>query len=137
MTAHTRGPWSVCGAIDDPCPCGLVWDSSDEIAVAEVFGPVVLKMDNPPCDVAVSRDEQIANARLIAAAPCLLAACKAALNDRMHKDWPAVADLLITAIAKAEGPAPEPDLDEIAHQQRYPSDLAGERVAERAKGDAR
>lgn len=33
----------------------------------------------------------------------LLIACKAALNDRMYKDWPGIADLLIAAIAKAEG----------------------------------
>lgn len=44
-----------------------------------------------------------ANVRLIAAAPDLLIACKAALNDRMYKDWPGIADLLIAAIAEAEG----------------------------------
>ena len=44
-----------------------------------------------------------ANARLIAAAPDLLVAAKAALNDRMYKHWPGIADLLIAAIAKAEG----------------------------------
>jgi predicted nucleic acid-binding protein len=44
-----------------------------------------------------------ANARLIAAAPDLLASCRAALNDRQYKDWPGIADLLIAAVAKAEG----------------------------------
>ena len=44
-----------------------------------------------------------ANARLIAAAPDLLTACKMALNERMFKDWPEVATALIAAIAKAEG----------------------------------
>lgn len=32
----------------------------------------------------------------------LLAACEAALNDRMFKDWPEVATLLKNAIAKAK-----------------------------------
>ena len=45
------------------------------------------------------RDE--ANAALISAAPELLMACEAALNDRMYKEWPAVADLLKAAIKKA------------------------------------
>lgn len=44
-----------------------------------------------------------ANARLIAAAPDLLAACEAALNDRMFKDWPEVATVLKNAIKKARG----------------------------------
>ena len=33
----------------------------------------------------------------------LVSACKIALNDRMYKDWPAVADALIAAVNKAEG----------------------------------
>jgi hypothetical protein len=44
------------------------------------------------------------DARLIALAPDLLLACKMALNDRMYKDWPEIADFLITLIKKAEGP---------------------------------
>lgn len=47
--------------------------------------------------------EAVANARLIAAAPELLLAVKAALNDRRYLDWPVIAELLIAAIAKAEG----------------------------------
>jgi hypothetical protein len=50
-----------------------------------------------------SYPQDVANAHLIAAAPELLAAARAALNDRMHKEWPEVADLLIAAITKAEG----------------------------------
>ena len=46
--------------------------------------------------------ERDANARLICAAPDLLAACEAALNDRMYKDWPQVADLMKAAIKKAK-----------------------------------
>ncbi len=51
----------------------------------------------------VLETEVEANARLIAAAPELLAAAQAALNDRMYTDWPGVADLLIAAITKAGG----------------------------------
>lgn len=54
---------------------------------------------------AISKNETDANARLIAAAPELLTACEAALNDRMFKDWPEVATLLIAAIKKAKGEA--------------------------------
>ena len=45
------------------------------------------------------------NAYLAAAAPELLTACEAALNDRMFKDWPEIATLLKNAIAKARGGA--------------------------------
>ena len=51
------------------------------------------------------KKEADANECLIAAAPELLAACEAALNDRMFKDWPQVATLLMNAIAKAKGKA--------------------------------
>ena len=50
-----------------------------------------------------TEEELIANAHLIAAAPDLLNACEAALNDRMFKDWPEVATLLKNAINKARG----------------------------------
>lgn len=39
------------------------------------------------------------------AAPDLLEACEAALNDRMYKDWPEIATLLMNAIEKAKGKA--------------------------------
>lgn len=102
---HTPGPWTIGG--DD----GAIWIQS----------PV--SSDNVICDL-VGRDadclavEDEANARLIAAAPELLAALKAVdlvwerqnlptnavhgpdcLGDDEHEAW----GLVITAIAKAEG----------------------------------
>ncbi len=46
--------------------------------------------------------EAESNARLMAAAPDLLLACQVALHDRMYKDWPEVADILMAAIKKAD-----------------------------------
>jgi len=81
-TTHTRGPWEV-----------VPGDWSDDWGVTErgVAGQSIAQMvwEN--------------DARLIAAAPDLLQACKIALNDRMYKDWPDVADILMDAIKKAEG----------------------------------
>ena len=42
-------------------------------------------------------------ALLVNAAPDLLRACQRALNDRMYKDWPEVAEVLKAAILKAGG----------------------------------
>jgi hypothetical protein len=47
-----------------------------------------------------------ANARLLAAAPDLLAACKMAVNDYTysnHELWTSTCQVLLDAIAKAEG----------------------------------
>ncbi len=41
---------------------------------------------------------------LMAAAPKLLEAAKVAVNDRLYREWPEVAQLLIDAIAAAETP---------------------------------
>jgi hypothetical protein len=94
--AYTPGPWSViegesnCTHPDDEC-YGCV-DGPDDFTICDVFA------DTDELKVAAP-----SNARLIAAAPDLLEAAKAALNDRMYKEWPGVADLLIAAITKAEG----------------------------------
>jgi hypothetical protein len=98
VATHTPGPWFV-GAQNDalfiidkkPRPSNdYPWHDYDVAAIAKVYRDG----DNGIED---------ANANVLAAAPQLLAACKAALNDRMFKDWPDVAQLLIDAIAKAEG----------------------------------
>lgn len=81
MAAHIPGPWTVESA-DWP---------DDEPGIVRYY----VRHDPPEIGMA--------NAQLIAAAPDLLAAARAALNDRMYKEWPQVADLLIAAIAKAEG----------------------------------
>ena len=48
-------------------------------------------------------EQTFADMRLCAAAPDLLIACRVALNDRMYKDWPKIADILMNAIIKAGG----------------------------------
>ena len=82
--SHTPGPWKERnphkGAWELRCPKG-----------------------NLVCWVTLAKEK---NARLIAAAPDLLAACKAALNIRStDPDDPRVFEILYNAIAKAEGGA--------------------------------
>ena len=87
MSPHTPGPWKV------------EQSQEYESTYTIVNGPGFLShWVNPNAE-----EEEAANARLIAAAPDLLVACRMALNDRMYKDWPAIADALMAAIAKAEG----------------------------------
>jgi hypothetical protein len=82
MSGHTLGPWHIGGN-------GLIVYSLGGYAI---------------CDVKTFHgrvDDDTANARLIAAAPELLEACKMALDDgdcqTVTEDW------LRKAIAKAEG----------------------------------
>ena len=87
--AHTPGPWTVSGISG-----GQIYKSNYPYSATFVAD----------CNSSITDDDmQKDNARLIAAAPDLLIACKAALNDRRYADWPGVADLLIAAIARAEG----------------------------------
>jgi hypothetical protein len=63
MNKHTPGPWTI--------------GAEDEYAVEVQTGPVSVSLDRhevPSCDMrlAISREEMLANARLIAAAPDLL-----------------------------------------------------------------
>ncbi len=92
--SHTPGPWVVSGLSGV-----LIYaPSHDEIPTTPIASvPISGSTTEAEDEVAY------ANARLIAAAPELLQACQVALNDRMYKDWPKVADILIAAIAKAEG----------------------------------
>jgi hypothetical protein len=97
MTQHTPGPWQVIEGWPD---IGIV---TDKVLVA-----MVKNDEDSPC----TDEEQAANARLIAAAPDLLAVCKdfahaldgAAgfahfhANGKRHKE-------LLAAIARAEGSA--------------------------------
>lgn len=94
--AHTPGPWHV--STKRP----LASDDSDEINRIEFY--VFAKKGNVatiPTDLLlhVNQDAE-ANARLIAAAPDLLAACKGAVED--GDDYRAMKRIK-AAIAKAEG----------------------------------
>ena len=86
MSKHTPGPWHVVGESDP-----------------EIHGPDGEWITHQVCSGAgdENNDGQ-ANARLIAAAPDLLAACKAALVWFDAAQDTAAAKQLRTAIAKAE-----------------------------------
>lgn len=82
MTEHTPGPWHVARAIFD--------DESGEVAYI-LDG--VLQADAP-------------TARLITAAPDLLAACEAVMDTFAALDYtPSIASVVTAAIAKARGQA--------------------------------
>jgi hypothetical protein len=87
--SHTPGPWKLCHHLqskekDNSCRCGWVGDiyGGDGQAVVCTIGPhcpdAVIGADMVPRYV---RDAELANARLIAASPCLLEALK--LNQRL------------------------------------------------------
>jgi hypothetical protein len=103
-TKHTPGPWKVAftetGSQYIDAKGKYDYGAQAVLVVAEdcEAHPVADTSCNWTC-----RDgaECEANARLVSAAPDLLAACEAALNERMFKDWPDVATLLIKAIKKA------------------------------------
>ena len=81
--SHTKGPWAVCydGRIDGQGGkfiCSFRWSTYKEFN------------DN---------EEDKANARIIAAAPELLEACKEAVYAEVEPDW----GMIHAAIKKAEG----------------------------------
>jgi hypothetical protein len=90
MSGHTPGPWVIEGDV-----AAL----PDDIGV----GIVNRKHDGDDWDVAMVHSSA-ANARLIAAAPDLLAALKALLDKADLNDWNQEAyEAAEAAIAKAEG----------------------------------
>lgn len=95
---HTPGPWEVERVNSDyPHDICLGYDIPGEgcpILIATVF--------SDEDDAPISVTEANANARLIAAAPDLLEACRRALDavDRDTVEW----DILSTAITKATLP---------------------------------
>jgi hypothetical protein len=58
-----------------------------------------------PCPDGASREEQIANARLIAAAPKLLAACEASHTAKTQDELDRAVALIAEAIAESRGAA--------------------------------
>jgi hypothetical protein len=105
MSGHTAGPWTV----ETPPPNAytdadihLDEDIAFWIAETRTAGEVLGHVNR------TARGEQQANARLIAAAPELLTACRVALDqygpDGDHISEPA-RSILLAAIAKAEGRA--------------------------------
>lgn len=107
---HTPGPWCVESATSE---------AYHDVALAyETPGqghPIVIASmhfdDNDYPRQLVTRSQATANARLMAAAPDLLAACKMGLTRlRMNDRFPDIALVIEAAIAKAEGAtdAPQP-----------------------------
>ena len=100
MNKHTPGPWSI---------------GDDSNAGCEVIaGPVAIVLDRiarvaGDGTYVISREEMIANARLIAAAPCMLQALEAATAEirAIYGDQPpatnSVVMLIEAAIKKARG----------------------------------
>jgi hypothetical protein len=92
---HTPGPWKF-EKQDDGRSDGFI--RAGEQYSGAVHPPAVARI----CKRGLGRlDESVANARLIAAAPELLAACKAMLLDRTRDDH--TSRIAAAAIAKAEG----------------------------------
>lgn len=85
--SHSPAPWRFTPRTDYPNGhIEGIWDANGDQVVVTDSGYY------PPT---------IDDARLIAAAPDLLQACRMALNDRMYKEWPAIAEALMAAIKKA------------------------------------
>ena len=84
MSEHTPGPWEF---------------SEFSYFIAGPDGYAVAESSR------TRRSECKANARLIAAAPDLLAAAENLMNNAEKLDWPSVndIDLILAAIAKAKG----------------------------------
>ncbi len=70
MSAHSPGPWKFCSANADRggCQCGLIWPASEDIHVATAHGK-----SSPEGEGDTPHEEMVANARLIACAPEMLA----------------------------------------------------------------
>lgn len=94
VAAHTPGPWTI----SDALPAG-------RYSLRDARGLLVATLPNHE-ESALRQSENQSNARLIAAAPELLAACHEAFSetcsDNRNQD---LIDLLDAAIAKAEGRA--------------------------------
>lgn len=102
---HTPGPWTI--ADDNGIDIGI-------IARKQGKGGQMVAMATVDEDVPQDDDERLSNARLIAAAPDLLAACKIAEGafgalasvNNLPSGWHmSVVVQLLAAIAKAEGGA--------------------------------
>ena len=88
MSAHTPGPWQV----DPNNPGDVNGPDGKDVAVALFSGMTRLEITgNEPTLSAITHEEAEANARLIAAAPCMLEALQDALCalECCGKDYPA------------------------------------------------
>lgn len=112
MSSFTPGPWTVSNL--EPNTIGHDWVDSQERRKIAVCYEIAGRAEDGAYYLRVETDEIAANARLISAAPDLLAALKCFLGDeRYHVSIggnPRVVDRMVdaafAAVAKAEGTAP-------------------------------
>jgi hypothetical protein len=86
MTEHTPGPWYISGGVH---PVGNAEDGIHDLYCADVIPPHDERWRGYVCTIqsadhisGISKEEAEANARLIRAAPDLLAACR-----RFAEEW--------------------------------------------------
>lgn len=105
MSKHTPGPWRIGHQTDYGVFNPSVIQTGEDVGIATVYGiPLHVKLDEVENDPKCA--EGLANARLIAAAPDLLAACKEALQSSEDSEgggYRVLNEMLRAAIAKAEG----------------------------------
>ncbi len=94
MNRHTQGQWHL--SVNNG------WTTNPFSIVVRKTGVHRTTIVNIPTRKTVSAEEQAANARLIAAAPDLLAALKALVEDQRDASLPVLAQAR-EAIEKAEG----------------------------------
>lgn len=109
--AHTKGPWEGTGVEESPIPSRRKSKERRAFKCA-VFGPASDPLPYIASARGDSAEEARANARLIAAAPDLLAACEAMMRSkftggsigfRSLEVLDPVYDLARSAIARAKG----------------------------------
>ncbi len=100
--SHTPGPWSACGHDRGGCQCCMVWSIPADCVVAVAL---TAKDKQYTGGEGIGQLEIAqANARLIAAAPELLAACEEAIGDANDGESRLGNYLaMATAIVKARG----------------------------------
>lgn len=116
MSKHTPGPWEVCNGTDvftapgGPRADGLCASHNDGWQIADC--EVGLTFDKAGKEHFLPSYEQSDNARLIAAAPDLLAACEAVADEGLcigpeYAECGEAAGMVLAAIKKAKEPDSE------------------------------
>ncbi len=86
MSKFTPAPWRACHSGN--CKCGLVFGDEGNVYVAQVYGPYHQGDGISGPDCVPTQEFQIANARLIAAAPLLYEALQRIVASGWLEDVP-------------------------------------------------
>ena len=119
MSEHTKGPWTACR--DGECSCGQVWSKPADRPVAMIetgeWGDTYWECEDGeavrreiPYGPALPREQEIANARLIAKAPKMYEALEIIAHNlspngskaQTHNQLSYAIGVAVQAIAKAE-----------------------------------